>query len=396
MAGIYIHIPFCKSRCIYCDFYSTTEGEKMKEYVHALTRELTLRADFLKKDGVFPNINTVYIGGGTPSTLSTTCLRQIFECIYKVYPVVEDAEITIEANPDDLDNQRIEDWRKLPINRISMGIQTFNDERLKLLHRRHNGQQAINAVRACQNAGFGNISIDLIYGLPGQTLADWESDLSQAIELQTQHISAYSLTYEEKTPIWKMRERHIVKEADETLSLKMFEMLSDKLATAGFEHYEISNFSRKGFRSRHNSSYWDGTPYLGCGPAAHSFDGQDRQWNIPDLNLYIKAMQDCTKEDFQDAPWIRKEHLSKSEQYNDCIITALRTSQGINLHQLRRRFGKKLADYCLQNAKPHINRGTLEIADIKEEQTPEGLLKLTRKGIFLSDDIMCDLLYVDN
>lgn len=397
MAGIYIHIPFCKSRCIYCDFYSTTAESKMAEYVDALTNELTLRADYLLKDSTLPDIETVYIGGGTPSVLDTASLARILDHIYKVYPVSGKAEITLEANPDDLDRTRIKALRQLPVNRLSMGIQTFDDEKLKLLRRRHKGEQAMAAVRNCQDAGFDNISIDLIYGLPRQTLAEWERDLDRAVLLHTQHISAYSLTYEEGTPIWKMRERQQVKEADENLSLSMFEMLIDKLKAAGFEHYEISNFARKGFRSRHNSSYWNGTPYLGCGPAAHSFDGQNRQWNCPDLTTYIDKVKACrSKGDFIHAPWIQKENLTLYEQYNDCIVTALRTAQGIDLRSLRKKFGDRLADYCLQNAQPHLRRGTLEVAGIENGQSPEGMLRLTRSGIFLSNDIMCDLLFVDD
>lgn len=395
MAGIYIHIPFCKSRCIYCDFYSTTAENKMTEYIDALTRELALRAGYLQEDGRLPDIETIYIGGGTPSVLDTLSISRILDLIYKVYPVSEKAEITLEANPDDLGRQKIKELSRLPVNRLSLGIQTFDDEKLRLLHRRHKGEQAMEAVRNCQDAGFGNISIDLIYGLPRQTLAEWERDLDRAIRLHTQHISAYSLTYEKGTRIWKMREEQRIKETDEELSLDMFETLIDRLANAGFEHYEISNFALKGFHSRHNSSYWNGIPYLGCGPSAHSFDGSNRQWNCSSLTAYIENVKACrSKEDFMNASWIEKEILTPNEQYNDCIVTALRTAQGIDVHSLRNRFGNRLADYCLRNAQPHIQRGTLELAGMKKEQTPEGLLRLTRRGIFLSDDIMCDLLYV--
>lgn len=369
----------------------------MAEYTDALVRELTLRADYLKPDGRLPEIGTIYIGGGTPSVADTSLLARIFDCIYKVYPVAELAEITMEANPDDLTPQKIKEWAQLPVNRLSMGIQTFDDEKLRMLHRRHRGEQAEYVVKSCQDAGFGNISIDLIYGLPRQTITGWENDLDRAVRLQTQHISAYSLTYEEGTPIWKMREKQLVKEADEELSLGMFELLMDKLAASGYEHYEISNFARPGFRSRHNSSYWEGIPYLGCGPSAHSFNGHQRQWNLPDLHTYIEKVRACRhKEDFTQATWIRKEELALHEQYNDCIVTALRTAHGIDLGALRRKFGNTLAAHCLRNAQPHLERGTLEITDIKKEQTPEGLLKLTRRGIFLSNDIMCDLLYVDD
>ena len=302
MAGIYIHIPFCKSRCIYCDFYSTTCKEYIPKYIDALTRELVLRADYLQTGGRLPDIGTIYIGGGTPSLLDTAYIHRMLDIIYKVYPVSEQAEITMEANPDDLTEKKIRELRLLPVNRLSMGIQTFDDEKLQLLHRRHRGKQAADTVRACQDAGFDNISIDLIYGLPRQTLANWEYDLERAIGLNTQHISAYSLTYEEGTPIWTMREKRTVTEADEELSLDMFKLLTDRLSAAHFEHYEISNFALKGFRSRHNSSYWEGIPYLGCGPSAHSFDGHSRQWNCVDLHTYINRVTSCHRpDDFTDA-----------------------------------------------------------------------------------------------
>ena len=395
MAGIYIHIPFCMSRCIYCDFYSTTQGEKKQAYVAALTKELRLRADYLQQDGQMPPINTIYIGGGTPSALEPPLLKQILETVYATYNVSGQAEVTLEANPDDLSPQKIKSLCQLPINRISIGVQTFDNGRLRQLRRRHNGQQALHAIRDCQDAGFGNISIDLIYGLPSQSLEDWETDLDIAAELQVQHLSAYALIYEEGTPLWKMRKQYLVKEADEDLSLKMFNLLICKLEDEGFEHYEISNFSRPGFRSRHNSSYWKGIPYLGCGPSAHSFDGRDRQWNIPDLDTYIRQVGKCSSpEDFKHAPWIEREKLSLYERYNDCIITSLRTSDGLDLDTLKRKFGDELADYCLREASPHLQRGNLEICREGKEQSPAGLLKLTRQGIFLSDGIMSDLLYV--
>lgn len=394
MAGIYIHIPFCTSRCIYCDFYSTTYGEKDKAYISALRNELRLRANYLQQDGQMPVIETIYIGGGTPSTLDTSLLEPIFEVLYRTYHVSDRAEITIEANPDDLTPRKIKSLRTLPVNRLSMGVQTFDDGKLRLLHRRHNGEQAIRAVHDCQDTGFDNISIDLIYGLPAQSLREWETDVNTALSLNVQHISAYALIYEEGTPLWEMRKRHVVEEADEELSLEMFSLLMCRLENAGFEHYEISNFARPGFRSRHNSSYWKGIPYLGCGPSAHSFDGRNRQWNHPDLNVYIDQVGKClSSEDFNRAPWIEQEELNLYERYNDCIITSLRTSDGLNLSELKRKFGQSLTDYCLQAAAVHLRNGQLEITE-KKEQAPEGLLKLTRRGIFLSDGIMSDLLYV--
>ena len=396
MAGIYIHIPFCASRCIYCDFYSTTHGSKAEDYTAALINELRLRADYLKTDGRIPTIETIYLGGGTPSTLPPTLLRRIFDAIYACYEVDDRAEVTIEANPDDLSLEKIRILNSLPVNRLSIGVQTFDDNKLRLLHRRHNGDQAIRAVHNCQDAGLDNISIDLIYGLPEQTLPDWEKDLDTALRLQIQHLSAYALIYEQNTPLWKMRQLRQVKEAPDELSLAMFELLRRKLTTGYFEHYEISNFARPGFRSRHNSSYWKGIPYLGCGPSAHSYDGNSRQWNISDLNTYIDKTGACrSPRDFTNASWIEKEELSIFEKYNDLVITSLRTSDGLNLTALRKNFGTMLADYCLQAASPHIRQGLLEICS-KKEQISEDLLKLTHRGIFLSDGIMSDLLYVED
>lgn len=396
MAGIYLHIPFCTSRCIYCDFYSTTHSEKSGAYIRALANELRLRADYLKsEEGALPTIQTLYIGGGTPSLLTADQLGLLFDTLYKTYSIAPDAEITIEANPDDLSAQKIKSLQQLPVNRLSMGIQTFDDRKLRLLRRRHNSRQALKAISECQQAGFDNISIDLIYGLPEQTLTEWENDLEQALNLNIQHLSAYALIYEENTAIWKMREQHVVKEAREELSLDMFNMLIDTTQQAGFEHYEISNFALPGLRARHNSSYWKGIPYLGCGPSAHSFNGHHRQWNLSQLEQYIDKVGKCTSyTDFINAPWIEKEELTLYEQYNDWVITSLRTSDGLDLDRLRQAFGDPLADYCRQNASKHLKEGLLEIIK-KKEQPQEGLLKLTRHGLFLSDGIMSDLLYVD-
>ena len=233
MAGIYIHIPFCKRRCIYCDFFSTTQSEKKPTYVRALCQELYLRKDYLERE----EIETIYLGGGTPSQLSQEELEAIFRTIYNIYKVKENAEITLEANPDDLTPEYVAMLCQLPINRISMGIQTFHEETLKLLHRRHTATQAIEAFRRCREAGFQNISIDLMYGLPGETLASWKQDLQQAIDLHPEHISAYHLIYEEDTTLWKLREQHQVEEADEDLSVSLFSTLIDELTKAGYQHY---------------------------------------------------------------------------------------------------------------------------------------------------------------
>ena len=375
MAGIYIHIPFCKRRCIYCDFFSTTRSEEKPTYVHALCQELEMRKDYLEGE----EIETIYLGGGTPSQLSEDELKEIFTYIYKVYCVSPDAEITLEANPDDLTPEYVAMLRQLPINRISMGIQTFQKETLKLLHRRHTAQQAIETFKRCREAGFQNISIDLMYGFPGETLNTWKEDLQQAIALHPEHISAYHLIYEEGTALWKLREQHQVEEADEDLSLTLFSTLIDELTTAGYLHYEISNFCLPGLHSRHNSSYWTGKKYLGCGPSAHSFNGCSRQWNVASLEKYIRGIQ-------EGEPDFEIEELDLYTRYNDFVITSIRTCWGMSLSRLRSEYGEELYRYCLRMAKPHLDEGVLEISD--------DVLKLTRKGIFISDGIMSDLLYV--
>ena len=375
MAGIYIHIPFCKRRCIYCDFFSTTQSEKKSAYVHALCQELDMRKDYLEGE----DIETIYLGGGTPSQLTQKELKEIFSSLYNIYKVKENAEITLEANPDDLTPEYIHMLRTLPINRISMGIQTFQEETLKLLHRRHTAQQAIEAVKHCREAGFQNISIDLMYGLPGETLETWKEDLQQAIALHPEHISAYHLIYEEGTALWKLREQNQVEEADEDLSVTLFKTLIEELTHAGYEHYEISNFCLPGLHSRHNSSYWTGKKYLGCGPSAHSFNGTSRQWNVASLDKYIQSIQQGELD-------YEIEELDIYTRYNDFVITTIRTHWGMSLSHLRSTYGENLYQYCLRMAKPHLEQGVLEIK--------EDTLKLTKEGIFISDGIMSDLLFV--
>ena len=376
MAGIYLHIPFCKRRCIYCDFYSTTMDGRKDEYISALCHELSMRQHYLKDE----RIKTIYWGGGTPSQLEERHFRTVFDTLARHYELQPDAEITLEANPDDLTPAYIHMLRRLPFNRISIGIQTFDDETLRLLHRRHTAAQAIDAVRRCQDTGFENISIDLMYGLPKESLQSWEHDLCQAISLHVQHLSAYHLIYEEGTELWRLRRQHRVEEVDEDSSLAFFNLLMDKMKQAGFEHYEISNFALPGRYSRHNSSYWDGTKYMGCGAAAHSFNGVSRQWNIASLELYIKGIREGT------IP-AEVEQLDVHTRYNDRIITAIRTSKGLLLPALEKEFGKELHDFCLRNARPYLTQGKLTIEN--------DWLRLTRAGIFISDGIMSDLLWVD-
>lgn len=376
MAGIYIHIPFCKTRCIYCDFYSTTRSELKGRYIRALCKELQMRKEYLRGEPV----ETVYFGGGTPSQLAEEDFREIFETIRKHYGMEHCREITLEANPDDLTEEYTAMLQRLPFNRISMGIQTFDDATLKLLNRRHNAAQAIDAVRHCRRAGFGNISIDLIYGLPGETDERWEHDLQQAVSLGVEHISAYHLTYEEGTRLHELLQAHRIREVDEESSVRFFSTLIDTLGNAGYEHYEISNFCRPGMHSRHNTSYWRGIPYLGCGPSAHSFDTDTREWNISSLEDYLHSIETGCRR-------FEKEYLDRTTRYNECIMTSIRTRWGLSLDELEQKFGKELRQYCMDMALAHLDSGKLEIHGNR--------LRLTREGIFVSDGIMSDLLFIE-
>ena len=379
MAGIYLHFPFCASRCVYCDFYSTTQVGKGKAYVKALCNELKLRSGYLSSNGQSLPVETVYWGGGTPSTLGTGLMEEVFDTLYATFPVVQDAEITLEANPDDLSAEKIKAFSKLPFNRLSMGIQTFSDDKLTFLNRRHTGQQAIDAVKACQDAGFDNISIDLIYGLPGETLAMWENDVVKAITMKPEHVSAYALTYEPGTLLYRRRRAGEIAEADEDLYVSMYGLLMDRLNEAGYEHYEISNFALPGRRAVHNSSYWTGEPYLGVGPGAHSYDGVSRRCNTPDVMSYISSDGDVPHE---------SELLDMDTRYDEMVMTRLRTREGIDLGLVRDEFGGQRLDYLMENAARSIAAGQLEEYECKGRR----MLRLTRKGIFVSDEIMSDMM----
>ncbi|MDO4163954.1 MAG: radical SAM family heme chaperone HemW [Bacteroides sp.] len=377
MAGIYIHIPFCKTRCIYCDFYSTTHSEQRERYVRALCKELHTRKDYLKEE----TIRTIYFGGGTPSQLTEEDFHTIFRTLDEVYGLSACEEITLEANPDDLTEEYTTMLcTRLPFNRISMGIQTFDDTTLQLLRRRHSARQAIDAVNRCRQAGFRNISIDLIYGLPGETDERWRRDLQQAVSLCVEHISAYHLTYEEGTPLFRMLAANRIHEVDEESSVRFFSTLIDTLSAAGYEHYEISNFCKPGMHSRHNTAYWQGIPYLGCGPSAHSFNTVSREWNVASLEQYIIGME-------TDQRCFETEYRDTATCYNEYIMTGLRTVWGISLNDLAKTFGNRLYNYCLRMAAPYLKSGKLEEKDHR--------LRLTREGIFLSDGIISDLMYVD-
>ena len=368
-SGLYIHIPFCASRCIYCGFYSTTLHELQELYVDTLIQEMQMRQT--------PPLQTIYLGGGTPSQLSSGQLRRLFDAIFQIYPVESDAEITIECNPDDLTTDYLTLLATLPVNRVSMGIQTFDDQRLRYLHRRHTSSQAINAVEGLRRSGIDNISIDLMFAFPDETLSEWQADLQQALALGVEHISAYSLMIEEGTPLYRLYQAGKISEIDEDTYVEMYDLLVSTLVEAGYEHYEISNFARLGRQSRHNSSYWNDTPYIGLGAAAHSYDLVSRQHNVADVKQYIDSIR-------QGHFPSQREMLTPTDHYNDLITTALRTSSGISLSSVRTRFGHSFLTYLLRQATPSISHGWLT--------TDGDHLHLTRKGIAVSDTVMSDLI----
>lgn len=370
MQGLYIHIPFCKSRCIYCGFFSTTMLDLRQQYVDALCQEMKMRCQGAE------NISTIYLGGGTPSQLTTDQLRQILHRAYIYNKVEKDAEVTIEVNPDDVTERFANDLTLLPVNRISMGVQTFDDKRLRFLHRRHTAEQVTTAVDRLRAAGIKNISIDLMYGFPGETIADCEADIAKALSLQVEHISTYCLMIEEDTQLQQMLQQGNITETEEELERQMYETIINRLEDGGYEQYELSNFARPGFQSRHNSSYWDGTPYIGIGAAAHSYDIESRSWNIADIKQYIQCMANSQR-------IYEEERLDSDTRYNDAITVALRTSRGLDLQAL----SPKHRTYCLENAQRYLDDGLLE-------RTQDNRLRLTRRGLFVSDMIMSNLIYL--
>ena len=369
MAGLYLHIPFCASRCIYCGFYSTTQSDQRNRYVDALIRELHLRQEECVRLGP---IQTIYLGGGTPSQLSAAQLHRLFAAIdTTVHPQWERTEVTLEANPDDITTTYASELAHLPINRVSLGAQTFDDNRLQFLHRRHRAAQVQEAIERLRAVGIQNISIDLMFGFPSETLDEWQQDVQQAILLAPDHISAYALSYEEGTLLYRLLQEQQVQPVDEELSRAMYYLMKDHLEAAGYEHYEISNFARK--RSLHNSSYWQSIPYIGLGAAAHSFSGDTRSWNVSNLQQYLSSIE-AGQRPFE------QETIDADTHYNDLVVTALRTREGIPFDALT----TQQRDYLLQQAAPMVERGLLSVDADR--------LHLTREGLFISDNIMMNVM----
>ena len=371
MSGIYIHIPFCKQACHYCDFHFSTSLKKKDAMVLALAKEIELRKSEFQDEIV----ETIYFGGGTPSILAIEDLRFLIGEVFRNYNISENPEITLEANPDDLSKDRIIELSKSRINRLSIGIQSFFEDDLKLMNRAHNSEEARSCLEFASNY-FDNISIDLIYGIPRMSNEKWLQNIETALSYNIPHISSYALTVEPKTALHSFIHKGIIQQPDEDVALEHFQILVDKLAEHDFIHYELSNFAKENYFSKNNSSYWLGKKYIGIGPSAHSFDGEKRAWNVSNNALYLKAIE----ENILPIEW---EVLSKIDRYNEYIMTGLRTVWGISLDRIEKEFGKKYLDYLNQQAEKYIEDHLLFV--------DENILRTTRKGKFLSDGIASDL-----
>lgn len=373
MAGIYIHIPFCKTLCSYCDFYHVVSRSDNRAFIDALVKESAIRREYIGNEV----ISTVYIGGGTPSLLSVKEIQSILDNIRKLYSVEENCEMTMEMNPDDIGKDYLNDLKYSDINRISLGIQSWRDSDLKLLNRRHNVAQAVYALEETIKTGFKNVTIDLIYGIPGLTSQDWSSNLDFSFSFDIKHLSAYHLTIEPGTVFGKMKEKGLLSEIEEEESNTQFHILIDKAESAGFVHYEISNFGKPGFFSMHNSNYWKQVNYLGLGPSAHSFNGYSRQWNVRDVKKYIKAINSGSL-------LFEREELDKRTRFNEYIMTSLRTMWGIDLDYVERTFDKEGYDYIVNLAGKFIDYGLMK----PDKKT----LILTNQGKMISDNVISELM----
>jgi oxygen-independent coproporphyrinogen-3 oxidase len=373
MAGIYFHIPFCQKKCTYCDFYKSTNTALIDDYLKAVTVELELQRNYLEGDV----IETIYFGGGTPSLLKPVQLAALLRACRSVFEVKPDAEITIEANPDDLNIGFLEGLHNAGFNRLSIGVQSFSDIDLQFMGRRHNAQQAVDAVINAQKAGFNNISLDLIYGVPGMSFEQWEKNLQQVFDLKVQHLSAYHLTYHKGTELWKALKTHKISEVSDDVSEQQFNELVKKAVANGFAQYEISNFAANRQYSKHNTSYWQRTKYLGLGPSAHSYNQKIRQWNVASVKKYIEAISN------RQVP-AKLEMLTADDHFNEFVMTGLRTMWGIDTKLAARLFGDDFSDYLFLQSQKYVQSGHL----LCENNT----IKLTQKGILLSDAIMVDLM----
>lgn len=375
MAGIYIHIPYCRQVCHYCNFHFSTSLKSKNNLLAALKKEISLQKDYLETE----NICTIYFGGGTPSLLSGKEIMEIYSAIKENFTILSDAEITLEANPDDLTEKKLEEFSETPVNRLSIGIQSFSDEDLKFLNRTHNSKTAIASVKNAKAAGFRNITIDLMYGIPTLTHERWRQNIEQAMQLNVPHISCYSLTVEQHTALHYFIAKKKLKNISSEKSAEQFEFLITELKKNNFIHYEISNFGKEGFFSKHNCGYWTGEKYLGLGPSAHSYNGISRQWNIRSNSSYISALM-------QNKIPCEKEILTEKQKYNEYIMTRIRTLWGIDLNFVRNRFGENMEYYLLEQSQKHVSSGQLLL---NNGETPN--LSLSEKGKLFADRITADL-----
>lgn len=373
MAGIYIHIPFCKKLCFYCDFYHVITPEDTSVFIDTLLKEASLRKDYL---GTEP-VTTIYLGGGTPSVFSIKDLSTILNKIYKDFEVTKSCEITIELNPDDVNPAYLSGLKDLGINRISLGIQSWKDVDLKMLNRRHDSARAVTALKDTLKSGFENVTIDLIYGIPGMSIKEWALNLEFSFSFDIKHLSAYHLTIEKGTVFGKMLEKGLFTEIDEEESTSLFNMLIEKSEAAGLIHYEISNFGKPGYFSIHNSNYWKQIIYLGLGPSAHSFNGYSRQWNISNLKSYIKAVNTGNQ-------YFESEELDIKTRFNEYIMTSLRTMWGIDLEYVEKTFEKEGYDYIVNLSGKFRDYGLMKL----DKKT----LVLTNQGKMISDNIISEFM----
>ncbi len=371
MAGIYLHIPFCKKACHYCNFHFSTTRQRMPEMIEAINKEADIRKSYLTE-----KIETIYFGGGTPSLMTELEVQGTIDRLKALFVVDIDAEITLEANPDDINEENLSVWRDAGITRLSIGIQSFFEDDLRWMNRAHTATQAMDCIKLAQQNGFSNITIDLIYGTPGLTDEKWEQNINIALLLKIPHLSCYALTVEPKTALAKMIDAHQSNDVDADKQARHFSILTERLAAAGFEHYEISNFAWPGFRSKHNSSYWQGKPYLGLGPSAHSFNGKSRQWNVANNSLYLSALE-------KGAVPFEEEVLTEPQQLNEYIMTSLRTMEGISLKKIKKEWGDEKHSLLMDTAQKHIQLGHIILAD--------NTITLTNAGKFLADGIASDL-----
>ena len=371
MSGIYIHIPFCKQACHYCNFHFSTSLKKKEEMVLALAKEIEMRKSEFQDEVV----ETIYFGGGTPSILEISDLKLLINTVYSNYKVVENPEITVEANPDDLSKERIIELSNNKINRLSIGIQSFFEDDLKLMNRAHNSAEAKECLEFATQY-FDNISVDLIYGIPEMSNEKWLQNIETSLSFNVPHISSYALTVEPKTALHSFIQKGIIPQPDDEAAQEHFQILVDKLSENDFIHYELSNFGKENYFSKNNSSYWLGKKYIGIGPSAHSYDGEKRSWNVSNNTLYLKSIQENKLPS-------ESEILSKTDRYNEYVMTGLRTIWGISLDRIESEFGKTYLDYLNQQAAKYIEDHLLFV--------DENILRTTKKGKFLSDGIASDL-----